>query len=150
MSIFELNSHHLQEVLIFCLHLKKTAANKPFRNATNPWNWFRSKEIRFRTSWSWEMLNSVSLLVNSFFKDRIRRSFYIALWPVTKNGSTTIISSAENYGECPDMPLHRRPDRISTVPRLCSAFSGSSSMWCIMSCWNRVKPSQGIGIECNR
>ena len=23
------------------------------------------------------------------------------------------------------------------------------SMWCIMCCWNRVKPSQGIGIERN-
>ena len=27
-----------------------------------------------------------------------------------KNGSTAIIPSAENHGECPDMPPHRRPD----------------------------------------
>ena len=37
--------------------------NKPFRNASKPWEWFTSKEIGFRTSWSPEMLNSVSLLV---------------------------------------------------------------------------------------
>ena len=33
------------------------------------------------------------------------------------------------------------------VPRLCSTFGGTSLMWCIISCLNRVKPSQGIGIE---
>ena len=70
--------------------------NKPFRNTSKPWKWFRSKEIRFRTSWSREMLNGVSLLVNSCFKDRIGRGLYIALWPATKNGFTTIILSAEN------------------------------------------------------
>ena len=53
------------------------------------------------------------------------------------------------HGECLDMPPRRRPDQIFTVSRLCSAFGGTSSVWCIMSCWNRVKPSQGIGIECN-
>ena len=93
------------------------------------------------------MLNGVSLLMDSCFKDRIRKGFYIALWPVTKNGSTTIIPSAENHGECQDMPPRQRPDRIFTIPRLCSAFSGPSSIWCIMCCWNRVKPSQGIGIQ---
>ena len=95
------------------------------------------------------MLHGVSLLVNSCFKDRIGRVFHIALWLVTKNGSTTIIPNAENHRECPDMPPRRWPDRIFTVPRLCSAFGGTSSVWCIMSCWNRVKPSQGIGSECN-
>ena len=50
-----------------------------------------------------------------------------------ENGSTTIIPSGKNYGECPDMPSRRRPDRIFTVPRLCSAFGGISSVWCIMS-----------------
>ena len=30
-----------------------------------------------------------------------------------------------------------------------SVFGETSSVWCIMSCWNRVKPSQGIGIERN-
>ena len=95
------------------------------------------------------MLNGVSLLLNSCFKDRIRRCFYIALWPATKNGSTTIILSAENNGERLYMPPRRRPDRIFTVLRLCSAFGGTSSVRCIMSCWNRVKPSQGIGIERN-
>ena len=88
----------------------------------------RNKEIGFRTCWSWEMLNGVSLLVNSCFKERIGRGFYIALWPVTKNGSTTIIPSGENYGECPDMPPREWPDRIFTVPRLCSAFGGTSSV----------------------
>ena len=47
------------------------------------------------------------------------------------------------------MPPRRRPDRTFTVPRLCSAFGGTSSVWCIMSCWNRVEPSQGISIERN-
>ena len=107
-------------------------------------------EIGFRTSWRREMLNDVSLLVNSCFQDRIGRSFYMALWPATKNVSTTVIPSAENHEECPDMPLRRRPDRIFTVPRSCSAFDGTSLVWCIMSCWNRVKPSQWIGIERNR
>ena len=83
--------------------------NKPFRNASKPWEWFRCKEIAFRTSWSREMLNGVFLLVNSCFKDRIRRDFYIALWPATKNMSTTIIPSAKNPGE--------------------------SSVWCVMSWW---------------
>ena len=41
-----------------------------------------------------------------------------------KNGSTTIIPSAENHGQCPDMPPCRRPDRILTVPRLYSALLG--------------------------
>ena len=76
---------------------------KPFSNASSkPWEWFWSKEIGFRTSWSREMLNGVSLLVNSCFKDRILRDLYMALWPVTKNGSTTIIPSAENHEKCLD------------------------------------------------
>ena len=91
------------------------------------------------------MLNSISFLVNSCFKDRIGRGFYITLWPATKNGSTTIISNADNHGECPDMPPHRRPDRIFMAPRLCSAFGGTNSVWSV----NRVKPSQGIGIKRN-
>ena len=45
------------------------------------WEWFRSKEIGFPTSWNWEMLYGVSFLVNSCFKDRIGRDFSIALWP---------------------------------------------------------------------
>ena len=49
--------------------------NKPFRNASKPWEWLRSKEIGFCTSWSREMLNGVSLLVNSCFKDRIGSGF---------------------------------------------------------------------------
>ena len=105
------------------------------------------KEIRFRTIWSRKMLNSVSLLVYSCFKDRIGKSFYISLWPATKNRYTTIILSAENYKEYPERPLRRRPHRISTVPRLCSAFGRTSSVWCIMNCWNRVKPLQEIDIE---
>ena len=123
--------------------------NKPLRNASKLREWFRSKEIGFLTSWSREILNGISLLVNSCFKDRIRRGFYIALWPATKNGFTTITPSAENHGKCPDMPPRRRPDWIFTLPRLCSAFGGTSSVWSIMSYWNRVKPSQGIGIERN-
>ena len=95
------------------------------------------------------MLNGVSLLVNSYFKGRIRRGFYIALWPAPKNGSTRIIPSAENHGKCPDMPSRLRPDQTFMVQRLCSTFGGTSSVWCIMSCWNRVKPSQGISIERN-
>ena len=47
------------------------------------------------------------------------------------------------------MPPRRRPDRIFTVPRLCSAFGEASSVWCIMSCWNRVQPSQGIAMKRN-
>ena len=61
---------------------------------------------------------------------RIERDFNIALWPATKNGSTMIIPSTENHGECPDIPPHRRPDQIFTVTRLCCAFSGTSSVWC--------------------
>ena len=47
------------------------------------------------------------------------------------------------------MPPRRRPDRTFTVPRLCSAFGGTSSVWCVMSCCNRMKLSQGISIERN-
>ena len=65
--------------------------NKPFRNASKPWEWFRSKENGFRTNWSWEMLNGVSLLAKSCFKDKIGRGFYIALWLATGDGSTTLI-----------------------------------------------------------
>ena len=100
-------------------------------------------------TWSRETLNGVSLLVNSCFKDRIRSGFYIGLWPATKNASTTIIPNTENHGECPDMPPRRRSDRIFPVPRVCSAFGGTSLVWCIMSYWNQVKTSQGIGIERN-
>ena len=108
--------------------------NKPLRNASKPWKWFRSNEIGFRTSWSRKMLNSVSLILNICFKDIIARDFYIALWTATKSGSTKIIPSAENHEECPDMPSRWRPDRIFTEPRLCSAFGGITSVWCIMSC----------------
>ena len=66
-----------------------------------------------------------------------------------KKGTTAIIPSVENHRECPDMPPCRRTDRIFTVLRLCPAFSRTSSVWCIMSCWNRVKPSQGICIVRN-
>ena len=120
-----------------------------FETPRSPWEWFRSKEIGLRTSWSREMLNGVSLLMNSSLKDRIGRGSYIVLWPAMKNGSTTIIRSAENHGKCPNMPPRRRPDRIFTVRRLCSVFVGTISVLCIMSCWNRGKPSQGIGIERN-
>ena len=71
--------------------------NKPYWNALKPWEWFRSKEIGFRMTWSREMLNDIPLLVISCFKDRIGRGFYIALWPATKTGSTTIIPSAKNH-----------------------------------------------------
>ena len=79
----------------------------------------------------------------------IHRNLYIALWPVTRNLSTMIIPSAKNHGEWPDMHPRSRLDRISTVPRSCSAFGGTSSVWCIMSCRNWVKPLQRIGIERN-
>ena len=85
------------------------------------------------------MLNSVSFLVNSCFKDRIGRGFYIALWPATKNGSIAIIQSTENHGECPDMPPRQRPDRIFTVPRLCTTFGGTSS---VLLCYGLLKPSE--------
>ena len=120
-----------------------------FCNASKPWEWFRSKELGFRTSWFQEMLNGVSLLVKNCFRDRIWGAFYIALWSATKNGSTTIMPRTENHGEYPDMPPRQRPDRVFTVPRLCSAFGGTSSVWCIMSYWNRVQPSRGIGTKCN-
>ena len=100
-------------------------------------------------SWNRKMLIGVSLLVNSCFRNRIEKGFYIALWPATKNGSTTIIPSIENHEEFPDMSVRRRSGQIFTVPRLCSSFGGTSSVWCIMSCWNRVKPSQGVGIARN-
>ena len=81
------------------------------------------------------------MLVNSCFKDRIGRGFYIALWPATKNRSTTIIPSAGNRGVCPGMPPRRRPDRIFTVPKLCSGFGETSSVWCI---YELLKPSETI------
>ena len=98
--------------------------NKPFWNTSKTWEWFRIKEVGFLTSWSREILYGVSLLVNSCFKDRIGRCFYIALWPATKNGSTTIIPSAENHEECSDMPPGRRHDRIFTVHMLGPARFG--------------------------
>ena len=108
--------------------------NKTFQNASKSWEWFKSKKIGFRTSRSRGMLNGVSLVVNSCFKDTIGRDYYIVLWPATKNGSTTIIPSAENHGKWSEMPPRRRLDRLLfTVPRLCSAFGGTSLVWCIMS-----------------
>ena len=75
---------------------------------------------------------------------------FLCLWiAASKTESEAFFTPHIFHRECPDMPPRRRPDRIFTVPRLCSAFGGTSSVWCIMSCWNRVKPSQGITIECN-
>jgi len=152
MSVYEPNSRHLREVLIFCFNMKKSAAeahrmlsntyvrpvlvkervvsgfnasrtviltsktgiaveerrsskmqnwrhylsktrvkikknwhdhwewlNKPFQNASKPWEWFRSKEIGCRTNWSREMLNGVCLLVKLLERQR-RKGFCIALW----------------------------------------------------------------------
>ena len=107
--------------------------NKPFQNASKPWEWFKGKEIGFRMSWSREMLNGVSLLVNSCFKDILRRGFYIALWP-----ATTIISSAENHGKS---WKSWRSDRIFTVPRLCSAF-GWDQLGVVY--YELLKPSETI------
>ena len=94
--------------------------NKPFQNASKPWELFRSKEIECRTNWSREMLNGVCLLVNSCLKGKNGRDFCIALWLGTKNGFITIIPSAENHGEFPAMFPPRRPNRIFTAPRSCS------------------------------
>ena len=116
---------------------------KPMRMIQKQGNWVlyelkaRDVELRFLCLWTAAL-------------DRIERGFYMASWSATKNGSTMMIPSAENHGEYPDIPLCRRPDRIFTVPRLYSEFGRISLVWCIMSCWNRVKPSEGIGIESNR
>ena len=57
-------------------------------------------------------------------------------------GARVILSFTEH--------LHNRSKEIGfTVPGLCSAFGVTNSVWCVMSCWNRVAPSQGIGIEGN-
>ena len=118
---------------------------KLFRNASKPREWFRSKEIGFRTSWSREMLNGVSLLVKSCFKDRIGRGFYIALWPATKNAFTTIIPSTENHGECPDMLPHRRSDRIFTVPRL--GHISQDRLRYTWKHWSGISVFRGISIK---
>ena len=55
-----------------------------------------------------------------------------------KNGSTTIIPWAENHEECSGIPARRQPDRIFTLPRLCSVFGGTSSVWCS----NRIDQTQ--------
>ena len=212
MSVFKSNSGNLRKVLIFCFHLKKTAAATHWMLSSiysvaalsgiacrERFQRFRSgdfdvkdqhgdgKEKFFEDSEleallaedlyqtqeesaellgvtqqtiskrlkAMEMIQKqgnlvpYEFLVNSCFEDRIGRGFYIALWPATKNGSTTIIPSAENHGECPDMSPRRRPDRLFTLPKLCSAFGGTSWVWCIMSCWNLVKPSQGISSKRN-
>ena len=49
----------------------------------------------FLTNWSREMLNGVSLLVKSCFKDRIGRGFYIALWSAAKNGYYELLKPSE-------------------------------------------------------
>ena len=54
--------------------------------------------------WSRQMLNGVPLRLNSCFKDRIERGFLIASWLTMKKESTTIIPSAQNRRECPEMP----------------------------------------------
>ena len=112
--------------------------------------WFRSEEIGFRTSWRREMLNGVSLLVNSCSKDRIRRSFYIALWPATKNKSTMIIPGAKNHGEYPDMPPRWRPDRIFTVPRFALHLVGPARcgvLWAVETEWNYRRGSVSNSID---
>ena len=122
--------------------LKTRARAKRKNNWQNHWEWLQqviSKRLK--------AMGMIQRQGNG--RGGNRKGFYIALWLTTKNRSTTRIPSAENRGECPEMLSRRRPNRIFTVPRLCSAFRGTSSVWCIMSCWNRVKPSQGIGIEHN-
>ena len=77
----------------------------------------------------------------------MERGLYIALWPAKKNEPTRIIPSAENHGAWPDMPARRRPDRVFTVPRLCSTFGGISSVWYIISGWKGVKTSHRISVS---
>ena len=48
-----------------------------------------------------------------------RKGFHITMCTAVKNGSTMIMPSTENHGECLDMSPRQRPDRIFTVPRLC-------------------------------
>ena len=220
MSVFEPNSSHLREVLIFCFHLKKTAA-MPHRmlSSTNceaalskrtwrewlqrfksgdfvaedrhdpPWN-FRRFRIGGITCWRlvpnarrigkiagsnstshFEMprshgndseakkLGSVRVepkdVERCFFaceqllERQKRKGFLHRIVTDDEKWVHYDNPKRKNHGEFPDMPPRRRPERIFTVRRLCSAFGGTSSVWCNMSCWNRVKPSKGIDIERN-
>ena len=116
-------------------YLSKTRV-KIKKNWHDHWEWlkqpFQNKAmgmIQKQGNWvpyelSREMLNGVSLLVNSCLKGKDGRDFCIALW-LGKNGFITIISSAENHGEFPAILPRRRPNRIFTPPRSCSVFGGS-------------------------
>ena len=162
MSVYEPNSRHLREVLIFCFNMKKSEAhrmlsntygeaaisertcresfqcfkngdfdvedrhsggrekvfedaegwrhylsktrikikknwhdhwewlNKPFQNASKPWEWFRSKEIGCRTNWSREMLNGVCLWIATWKKRFLHRIVtgdekWVTIIPSVKN-----------------------------------------------------------------
>ena len=49
----------------------------------------------------------------------------------------------------PAMHQHRRPSQTSMARSSCCVFGGTSSAWYIMSCCNRVKPSQELATEHN-
>ena len=207
MSVYEPNSRHFREVLIFCFNMKKSAAeahrmlsniygeaaisertchewfqrfkngdfdvediaveerrfskvqnwrhylsktrvkikknwhdhwewlNKPFQNASKPWEWFRSKEIGYELVRigtkpyelvrSREMLNGVCLLVNSCLKGKDGRDFCIVTWD-EKWVHYDNPKHRKSWG-VPGHASRRRPNRIFTAPRSCSVFGGTSS-----------------------
>ena len=100
--------------------------NKPFQNASKPWEWFRSKEIgcrgRIEAERCW---TAFVCLWTATWKTKMKG--ISASWLGTKNGFITIIPNAENHGKFAAMLPRRRPNRIFTAPRSCSVFGRTSS-----------------------
>ena len=87
--------------------------------------------------------------VNNCFSGKKGGVFFIASLRVIKNGFITANQREESYGAYPVMLVRRRLGRIFTLRRLFCVFGGTRSVLFIMSCWNRMKPSLGNGIERN-
>ena len=124
MSVFEPNSRHLWKVSICCFHLRKTAAeaHRIFSNT------YDEAALSERTCREWfQNFNSGHFDV----KDRHPRRRKSRGMPGHASTSTG------------------RPNIHGAKVILYFAFGETSSVRCIMSCWNRVNLWQGIGIERN-
>ena len=211
-SVFEPNSRNLREALIFCFHLKKTAAEahrmlsstcgQAALSERTCREWFQrfkrcdfdvddrhgdEKEKIFEDSELQALLDEDSCQMQENLSESLRvtqqailkrlkamrmiqtqgnwvlyklktrdvaqrffgceqllllqrqnrKGFYTPhcdwgqkMGPLRRSQAQKIIRNART---CLHAPRQRR-DRIFTVPRLCSAFGGTSFVWCIMTC----------------
>ena len=96
------------------LHYHWKWLNETFLYASKPWEWFKSKEIGFRTNWNRGTLKGDFLLVNNCLKGKKEKVFCIAIASsrAMKNGSITITQREENRGVRPVTHQHQRQRHI--------------------------------------